>query len=66
MTNYDLALTRFTFDKAAELAGALGKSDEAAHWRQVGSEWGDYVYERAALISQRGCLIRNRTAISPT
>ena len=43
MTNYDLALTRFTFDKAAELAGALGKSDEAAHWRQVGSEWGDYV-----------------------
>lgn len=49
MTNYDLALTRFTFDKAAELAGALGKSDEAAHWRQVGSEWGDYVYDESGL-----------------
>ena len=37
MTNYDLALTRFTFDKAAELAGALGKSEAAGGGRSAAS-----------------------------
>jgi alpha-L-fucosidase 2 len=38
-TNYDLALIRWTFAKAAELAGELKKKDEAAHWRVIGAEW---------------------------
>jgi alpha-L-fucosidase 2 len=32
MTNYDLALVRWTFEHAAELATELGKTDEAKHW----------------------------------
>ena len=35
MTNYDNALIRWTFEKAAELAAELGKSDRADHWRSV-------------------------------
>ena len=31
-TNYDLAFIRWTFEKAAELAGELGKTEEAAKW----------------------------------
>jgi len=33
ITNYDNALIRWTFEKTAELADALGKEEEAAHWR---------------------------------
>ncbi len=33
ITNYDLALVRWTFEKTAELADALDKAGEAAHWR---------------------------------
>lgn len=42
MTNYDLALVRFAFDKAAELARELGRETEAEHWDAVGAQWGDY------------------------
>jgi alpha-L-fucosidase 2 len=35
ITNYDLALIRWTFEKTAELAVELGKDDEAQHWRDV-------------------------------
>lgn len=38
MTNYDLALMRFLFDAAAELAGELNLADEAARWRSVGKQ----------------------------
>jgi len=38
ITNYDLALTRWTFEKTAELAKELGKRREAEHWLQVLSE----------------------------
>ena len=41
-TNYDLALMKFTFKAAAELAGELGLKGEAAHWNKVLSEFGDY------------------------
>lgn len=41
-TNFDLALIRWTFEKAAEIAGLLGITDEAAHWREVLSKWPDY------------------------
>ncbi|MFN8256890.1 MAG: glycoside hydrolase N-terminal domain-containing protein [Bacteroidales bacterium] len=39
MTNYDLALVRFTFEKAAELANELGKTDEAAKWKDILAQW---------------------------
>lgn len=34
ITNYDLALIRWTFEKTAELAGELKLPDAAAHWRK--------------------------------
>lgn len=33
ITNYDLALIRWTFEKAAELAELVGSPNEARHWR---------------------------------
>src|SRR5690606_33471770 len=41
-TNYDLALMRFTFQKAAELADELGLKKEGDHWREVSAECGDF------------------------
>ena len=38
ITNYDLALTKFAFVAAAEMADSLGFADEAGHWRKVESE----------------------------
>ncbi len=38
VTNYDLALDRWTFEKAAELASELGLNDEAGRWRRVLAE----------------------------
>ncbi len=38
-TNFDLALIRWTYKKAAELATELGKSAEAEKWEQLLSEW---------------------------
>jgi alpha-L-fucosidase 2 len=42
MSNYDLALCRFAFAKAAELADELGLQQEANHWRQILSQFGTY------------------------
>jgi alpha-L-fucosidase 2 len=39
MTNFDLALTRWSFEKAAELASVLGLQDERNRWLGVLSEW---------------------------
>ncbi|MET0300274.1 MAG: glycoside hydrolase N-terminal domain-containing protein, partial [Flavitalea sp.] len=41
-TNYDLALMRFTFAVAAELAKELGIATDAAHWESVLNEFGDF------------------------
>lgn len=41
-TNYDLALMKFTFKAAAELAAEMGLKNEATHWKKIGSEFGDY------------------------
>jgi alpha-L-fucosidase 2 len=41
-TNYDLALVRWAFSAAAELAEELGFLAEASHWRVVLSEWPDF------------------------
>ena len=38
-TNFDLAFIRWTFEKAAELAGELGKKEEAAKWKSILPEW---------------------------
>jgi alpha-L-fucosidase 2 len=41
-TNYDLALMKYTFEKAAELALELGYVSESDHWKNVLSEFGNY------------------------
>ncbi|WP_128543004.1 glycosyl hydrolase family 95 catalytic domain-containing protein [Larkinella soli] len=41
-TNYDLALMKFVFSAAAEMAGALGRADEAWHWEAIGKELPDF------------------------
>ncbi|WP_273567992.1 glycosyl hydrolase family 95 catalytic domain-containing protein [Maribacter halichondriae] len=38
-TNFDLALIRWTYEKAAELATALDKNAEAEKWKKILSEW---------------------------
>lgn len=41
-TNYDLALMKFTFKTAAELATELKLPAEANHWQTIGNEFGEY------------------------
>lgn len=41
ITNYDLALIRWTLEKTAEFAEELGKTNEAKHWRSVLAEMPD-------------------------
>ncbi|CAL1518466.1 glycosyl hydrolase family 95 catalytic domain-containing protein [Chitinophaga sp. MM2321] len=41
-TNYDLALMRFTFGAAAELAAESGLKAEASHWKKILSEFRDF------------------------
>ncbi|WP_430973751.1 glycosyl hydrolase family 95 catalytic domain-containing protein [Sunxiuqinia rutila] len=38
-TNFDLALIRWTYEKAAELATELGLKEEAEKWSQILAEW---------------------------
>ena len=38
ITNYDLALIRWTFEKTAELADELGRDADAKHWRSLLAE----------------------------
>jgi alpha-L-fucosidase 2 len=39
MTNFDLGMVRWTFEKAAELAGELGKTEEATKWNTILGQW---------------------------
>ena len=41
-TNYDLALMKFVFSKASELAQALGKKEEAVHWKNIEKQFPGY------------------------
>jgi alpha-L-fucosidase 2 len=41
-TNYDLALMKFTFKAAAELADELGLKNEVAHWQKIQAEFDDF------------------------
>ena len=42
MTNYDLALCRFAFEKAVELALEMNLPEEAAHWQTILAQFGNY------------------------
>lgn len=41
-TNFDLGLIRWTFEKAAELAGELGNKEEAEQWQKELDLWPDF------------------------
>ncbi len=53
-TNFDLALIRWDYEKAAELADELGLADEAARWRQILSEWPGYSVDDCGLMFAPG------------
>ena len=38
ITNYDLALTRFAFTAAAEMADSLGFTEESGHWKALAGQ----------------------------
>lgn len=42
MTNYDLALMKFLFKVASEMASALDLQDEAKHWSEIGAQLPDF------------------------
>jgi alpha-L-fucosidase 2 len=39
ITNFDLGMIRWTFEKAAELAGILGRPADQKRWKTILSEW---------------------------
>lgn len=45
-TNYDLSFIRWTFEKAAELANVLGKTEESRKWKTILSEWPDFALDK--------------------
>ncbi|MFN8242017.1 MAG: glycoside hydrolase N-terminal domain-containing protein [Bacteroidales bacterium] len=45
ITNYDLALVRWTFLKAGELAGELGLKADSAKWHDILQEWPDFTVD---------------------
>lgn len=55
MTNYDLALMRFAFAAANELATELNLPEEAAHWKEVGAQLPDFELDQeGALVFAKG------------
>ena len=53
-TNFDLALIRWTFEKAAELARETGNAEEATKWESLLKEWPDF-----AIDPQTGLMFAN-------
>ena len=54
-TNFDLALARWTFEKAAELAREMDLPDEASRWETILSEWPDLaIDEKSGLMVAPG------------
>ena len=47
MTNYDLSLVRFLVTSLDEMAGVLGKTDEAAKWRGLLARMDDFAVDPA-------------------
>jgi alpha-L-fucosidase 2 len=54
MTNYDLALVRWTFTAAAELAMELGYTDEAQKWNSQLAEWPYFAIDETGLMVAPG------------
>lgn len=54
MTNYDLALVRWTFITAAELAMELGFTDEVEEWNSLLAEWPNYAIDGTGLMVAPG------------
>ncbi len=54
LTNFDLALIRWTFEKAAELARELNYKDEAALWSKKAEEWPEYAIDEGGLMFAPG------------
>ncbi len=48
-TNFDLALIRFTYEKAAEMALVLGLSEEAEKWSRILTEWPQLAFDESGL-----------------
>ena len=44
-TNFDLALIRWTFEKAAELATELGKKEDATKWKSILQQWPAFAFD---------------------
>ncbi|MEI6062796.1 MAG: glycoside hydrolase family 95-like protein [Bacteroidota bacterium] len=56
MTNYDLALCRFAFEKAAELGLELNLTEEAIHWKSILAQFGEYELDDSGGLSiAKGC-----------
>lgn len=49
-TNFDLALIRWTYDKAAELAIELGYKEEAKRWKTTLSEWPELALDESGIM----------------
>jgi alpha-L-fucosidase 2 len=45
ISNFDLSLIRWTFEKASELAEKLSLIEESDKWKQILSEWPDYTID---------------------
>lgn len=45
ISNFDLALIRWTFEKAAELARELSLQEETEKWEKILSEWPDFTID---------------------
>ncbi|MCB9208910.1 MAG: glycoside hydrolase N-terminal domain-containing protein [Ignavibacteriales bacterium] len=45
ITNFDLALIRWTFEKASELANELNLKTEAEKWERILNEWPDFAVD---------------------
>jgi len=50
MTNFDLALVRWTYAHAAELAMELGNKKEARQWKNILKEWPDFAVDDSGLM----------------
>lgn len=51
MTNYDLALMKFAFGAASELAAELNLSDEPSHWKELNDQLPDLDLDREGALT---------------
>ncbi len=53
-TNFDLALIRWTYEKAAELAQELGQQDDEQKWRALLAQWPELATDKTGLLFAPG------------